>query len=130
MQPWLIQRIIREILPYVIDGVRAQMRSRRAAQAHAGPGYGEPEPVTAAPGAADPGIAALRRELDERLRELSEESEARFAAVQSQLRILEDRLMEAHAEQQRRLQQTLFYTRMLLGWSLALTVAVLYLLLS
>jgi hypothetical protein len=137
MQAWLIQRIIREILPFVVEGVRAQMRGREArghearsreARAHDA-AYGEPQTVDAAPGSDHPGVRALRREMEDLLAGMAEENETRFAALQSQLRALEDRLIEAHAEQQRALERSLLYARMLLGWSAAITLAVLYLLL-
>jgi hypothetical protein len=121
MQPWIIQRIIREILPFVIDGVRSQMRARSA----------EPAPAAVRVEPADePGLRSLRRQMEARLREISDENEARFAALQSQVRALEDRLLAAHQQQQRQLERTAFYARLLLGWAAALNIALVYLLLQ
>jgi hypothetical protein len=125
MQAWLIQRIIREILPFVIEGVSARMRGRR-------PGPAAPPPPPPPSGAGfehEPGLRALHRQMEARFEHLRQESEARHADLAARLRFLEDRLLAAQQENTRRLQRLTFYLRLLLGWAAALNLAVLYLLL-
>jgi hypothetical protein len=100
-QAWLVQRVVREVLPLVVDTVRAQLRNRQAAAA---------------------GEAAAQAPA------INPETEARFTALQDDMRKLERGLVETREEFTRGIDRLLLWNRVLGAGMIALLAAVLYLL--
>ena len=97
-QAWLVQRVVREVLPLVVDTVRAQLRSRQQAPA---------------------GEAASA---------ISPEAEARFNALHDDLRSLERNLRHAQEGLGAKLDRLALWNRVLALSSAVLLVLMLYLL--
>lgn len=101
MQSWLIRRLVQELLPPVIDAVTSRVRQR--------------SPVT--PTGGDP------------LQKLTEQSEARFAQLENDVRVLERRVGLALDELAASQRRSALREKILLGWSAVLTAIAAYLLL-
>jgi hypothetical protein len=101
LQAWLIRGVVREILPLVVDTVRSQLRGRQPAPAaEAGP----PPPA------------------------INAETEARFNALQDDLRQLERGLRNAQDDLGAKLDRLAFWNRILAAATAVLLAVVVYLL--